>query len=233
MENRNRHSLAIDSHHLQHAFLPSLAEDTSNRVSDHSHPIQSPHHSDAIHQLHTSTFLRPPRPGEQANTLLTHSHPRRRHTGGIARSSNRNASEHTQLSLAPSSHVDANLTTSVASGLLSAGTREDTSEIQSNDFSALQFPTHSLHHDTLTHPTSTTPPGNTAQSLNGQLNGLKLIPNPPDLESWREKLFNVDEAITLTEEQYVLTSFLSFHYTTYTYLIYLANTQVHSFVFYL
>lgn len=32
--------------------------------------------------------------------------------------------------------------------------------------------------------------------------GMKLIPNPPDLQAWRERLFNVDEMITLTEEQY-------------------------------
>jgi glutathione S-transferase len=33
--------------------------------------------------------------------------------------------------------------------------------------------------------------------------GMKMIPNPPDLQAWREKLFNVDETITMTEEQYV------------------------------
>ncbi|APA14640.1 hypothetical protein SS1G_06623 [Sclerotinia sclerotiorum 1980 UF-70] len=30
----------------------------------------------------------------------------------------------------------------------------------------------------------------------------KIIPNPPNLEAWREKLFNVDEMITLSEEEY-------------------------------
>lgn len=33
--------------------------------------------------------------------------------------------------------------------------------------------------------------------------GMKLVPNPPDLDAWRERLFNVNETITLTEEQYV------------------------------
>jgi glutathione S-transferase len=37
----------------------------------------------------------------------------------------------------------------------------------------------------------------------GQFEGLKLIPNPPHLDEWREKLFHVDETITLTEDQYV------------------------------
>ncbi|KAI9768336.1 MAG: Glutathione S-transferase U1 [Geoglossum simile] len=36
----------------------------------------------------------------------------------------------------------------------------------------------------------------------GHLDGLKLIPNPPNLQEWREKLFNVNEIITLTEEEF-------------------------------
>jgi hypothetical protein len=46
----------------------------------------------------------------------------------------------------------------------------------------------------------------------GHLEGLKLVPNPPNLQEWREKLFNVNEIITLTEEECVPygMSFLSF-----------------------
>lgn len=40
-------------------------------------------------------------------------------------------------------------------------------------------------------------------SFAGQLQGMKLIPNPPDLEYWRNRLFHVDEVITMSEEQYV------------------------------
>ncbi|KAF7170098.1 hypothetical protein CNMCM5623_002647 [Aspergillus felis] len=36
----------------------------------------------------------------------------------------------------------------------------------------------------------------------GGLKDMKLVPDPPDLEYWREKLFNVDETITLTEDQF-------------------------------
>ncbi|KAF1831852.1 hypothetical protein BDW02DRAFT_605319 [Decorospora gaudefroyi] len=39
-------------------------------------------------------------------------------------------------------------------------------------------------------------------SNHGQFQNLKLIPHPPDLEEWREKLFHVDDMITLTEEQF-------------------------------
>ncbi|KAJ5637931.1 hypothetical protein N7490_007810 [Penicillium lividum] len=36
----------------------------------------------------------------------------------------------------------------------------------------------------------------------GQLTGMKLIPDPPDLEYWRHRLFHADDVITLTEEQF-------------------------------
>ncbi|KAJ6171109.1 hypothetical protein N7470_000176 [Penicillium chermesinum] len=45
--------------------------------------------------------------------------------------------------------------------------------------------------------------GAESPSFAGHLQGMKLVPNPPDLEYWRDKLFHVDETITLTEEQYV------------------------------
>ena len=38
----------------------------------------------------------------------------------------------------------------------------------------------------------------------GQFEGLKIIPHPPDLQAWREKLFDVDDTIVLTEDQWVL-----------------------------
>ena len=37
----------------------------------------------------------------------------------------------------------------------------------------------------------------------GQFEGLKIIPHPPDLQAWRGRLFNVDDTIVLTEDQWV------------------------------
>lgn len=37
----------------------------------------------------------------------------------------------------------------------------------------------------------------------GQLQGMKLVPDPPDLEYWRHRLFHIDEMVTLTEDEYV------------------------------
>lgn len=36
----------------------------------------------------------------------------------------------------------------------------------------------------------------------GELQGFKVVPNPPHLDYWRDRLFNVDEMITLSEEEY-------------------------------
>jgi hypothetical protein len=38
------------------------------------------------------------------------------------------------------------------------------------------------------------------QRSNGQLSS-KIVVDPPDLETWRDKLFNVDDMIVLTHEQ--------------------------------
>lgn len=35
----------------------------------------------------------------------------------------------------------------------------------------------------------------------GHFGNLKIVPNPPNLKEWRERLFHVDEMITLTEEE--------------------------------
>ena len=35
----------------------------------------------------------------------------------------------------------------------------------------------------------------------GHFSNMKIVPNPPNLEQWRRRLFDVDEVITLTEEQ--------------------------------
>lgn len=49
--------------------------------------------------------------------------------------------------------------------------------------------------------------GQEVERSNGQLSG-KLVADPPDLEAWREKLFNVDETILLTHEEYDTFDFL-------------------------
>lgn len=42
-----------------------------------------------------------------------------------------------------------------------------------------------------------------AAGFAGQLQGMRLVPDPPNLEYWRQRLFHVDEMITLSEDEYV------------------------------
>ncbi len=45
------------------------------------------------------------------------------------------------------------------------------------------------------------PNGTPAKEIGGHFSGMKAVPNPPDLQQWRHKLFNVKEMITLTEDE--------------------------------
>lgn len=40
-----------------------------------------------------------------------------------------------------------------------------------------------------------------AKETGGHFTGMKAIPNPPDLQEWRQKLFNIKEMITMTEDE--------------------------------
>ena len=42
----------------------------------------------------------------------------------------------------------------------------------------------------------------TPVTSHGQFEGLKMIAHPPSLDEWREKLFHVDDTVTLTEDEY-------------------------------
>lgn len=46
-------------------------------------------------------------------------------------------------------------------------------------------------------------PDGADQKSNGHLS-TKIVVDPPNLAEWRQKLFNVDEMITLSEEEYVI-----------------------------
>lgn len=54
-----------------------------------------------------------------------------------------------------------------------------------------------LQHELDLRPVPVTDGGTTE----GHFSNMKMVPNPPNLEQWRRRLFDVDEVITLTEEQ--------------------------------
>lgn len=62
----------------------------------------------------------------------------------------------------------------------------------------LQTGTSSIHQPGSSRPTAD------SNFSSSNFDGLKLVSNPPDLQRWREKLFNVDELMVLTENEYVV-----------------------------
>lgn len=46
-------------------------------------------------------------------------------------------------------------------------------------------------------------PEHGGEKSDGHFRNLKLVPHPPNLNEWRERLFHVNEMITLTEDEYV------------------------------
>jgi len=56
-----------------------------------------------------------------------------------------------------------------------------------------------LQHELDLRPVPVTDGGTTA----GHFSDMKMVPDPPRLREWRQKLFDVDENITLTEDEYV------------------------------
>ena len=75
-----------------------------------------------------------------------------------------------------------------------------------------------------------------AELKDSHLGGLKIVPNPPDLDAWRGRLFNVDEPVTLTEEQYafsmtrhilgLLKEELNKHYTGFKFISRILTTSI-------
>ena len=47
------------------------------------------------------------------------------------------------------------------------------------------------------------PTTGTGGDTDGHFSNMKIIPDPPNLDVWRHRLFDVDDPITLTEEEYV------------------------------
>lgn len=52
-----------------------------------------------------------------------------------------------------------------------------------------------------------TPENPHGTNVGGHIENAKLVSNPPNLQEWRQKLFDVDEIITLTEDECVLCLF--------------------------
>jgi hypothetical protein len=73
-------------------------------------------------------------------------------------------------------------------------------QAQNNSLTTLPSPSQQFQSDFIELDSGSVDPG--AFTGPGELQGFKVVPNPPHLDYWRDRLFNVDEMITLSEEEY-------------------------------
>ncbi|KAJ5440907.1 Glutathione S-transferase/chloride channel C-terminal [Penicillium cf. griseofulvum] len=72
-------------------------------------------------------------------------------------------------------------------------------QAQNNSLTTLQSPSQPFQSDFIELDSGSVDP--VAFTGPGELQGFKVVPNPPHLDYWRDRLFNVDEMITLSEEE--------------------------------
>ncbi|KAJ5823345.1 Glutathione S-transferase/chloride channel C-terminal [Penicillium robsamsonii] len=73
-------------------------------------------------------------------------------------------------------------------------------QAQNNSLTTMQSPSQPFQPDFIELDTGSVDP--VAFTGPGELQGFKVVPNPPHLDYWRDRLFNVDEMITLSEEEF-------------------------------
>ncbi|KAM5470208.1 putative glutathione transferase [Microsporum audouinii] len=74
-----------------------------------------------------------------------------------------------------------------------------------NDMQFAPFTQHPLPQNMIPHfqtPTHPNIPQAGSSIGEGHFKNMKSIPNPPDLQKWREKLFNVEDTIVMSEEEF-------------------------------
>lgn len=179
-----------DTHTFQ-PFQPAI----ENLERQQQHHLQN-----ANHHTDTPVFIRPPRPGEPTNNLLittpqyqtaSSSSIPRQHRFSNSGGFEINSGEDIMVNRAGHPSLR---DSSIASQVRSTS---DMRNAQLDMLQSEQEPNFALMADI-------------ASKKEDYRKSMKPVPNPPDLDSWREKLFNVDETVTLSEEQYVLSSTLPF-----------------------
>ncbi|KAJ5544860.1 hypothetical protein N7461_007164 [Penicillium sp. DV-2018c] len=178
--------------------------------------------SEAVSQNATHAFIRPPRPDDPANTFLsasqsTQQHPSQHGSPGNevvshlqppGRSPNR-AGLHQSQEFDHATHIRGTLhgaatgqrvaPPSLSPNGLAMGNKAH--QAQNNGLAAtMQSPSQHFQPDL----SGLDSGGADSAHFTGsqELQGFKMVTNPPNLEYWRDRLFNVDEMIILSEEEY-------------------------------
>ncbi|KAL1846534.1 hypothetical protein Plec18167_005352 [Paecilomyces lecythidis] len=185
-----------DPHAFQ-AFPSSIAE-----LQEHQHQQQQ--HQQHLQPGASKSFVRPPRPGEQVDDVSVLAQDQQRHSNNDSNGGGGGVGGQYAAFVPPPRPGQTQLMARNQTPMNNVFQQRDNSQFEM--LHSLEQP---LQHNAIMQlqkegdllgsgggePVAT---GKT----DGHFGGMKLIPYPPDLEEWRERLFNVDETITLTEEQF-------------------------------
>lgn len=220
-------SLADDASHLAAQQPPSPGLDSQSFQPLHSaigNIGQHHHHDNYHHDIQNNTgnastspataFVRRRRPGEQVNTLLISSpeqrtqdeQPQQRRRLSNSRSFepreiSHDCDEYGKTEVSASENLDNNANIDITRPATTTTHSCNLLQTRDSDPEILQPPEQYQQRE----PDFALPIDSAASAgkSDGCFKGTKLVIDPPDLEAWRERLFNVDEMITLSGEQYV------------------------------
>lgn len=163
---------------------------------------EAPHVRHIVNQSNGSGFLRPTQPEDPTSSLL------------IAAQQQRAQQYQTDLTVEQQRQFIENNDLRLR-GITNSANHDHLS-LRNNELRSMAETRH-YHLDMLQTPETPLPQTQQEQNLQFAADnatrsenlqkGLKLVPNPPDLDLWREKLFQVDGTITLSEDQYVFLLF--------------------------
>ena len=173
-------------------------------------PFRPPTETETQLQNATHAFIRPPRSGEPASNFITTSPSTQQHQGhpsnGVAshlqpqgQSCGLDQSQDYNNGVAHAANMSGQMAppASLSQNELAMG--NNAHQAQNNSLT-LQSQGQPFQPDFIELDTGST--DSVAYNGPGELQGFKLVPNPPHLDYWRDRLFNVDEMITLSEEEY-------------------------------
>lgn len=186
-------------------------------------PFRPPTEAESQLQNATHTFIRPPRSGESANNFITPSQSAQHHQlhqghpgNGVAThlqpqgqsSSSLHQSQDYNNGVAHTANMSGPLHGAAAGQMVPPASLSQNElamgsnvhQAQNNSLTTLQSQSQSFQPDFIELEAGSA--DTVSFTGPGELQGFKVVPNPPHLDYWRDRLFNVDEMITLSEEEY-------------------------------
>ena len=228
MDNSNISRFAVNPRQLQPTSLSALADGASSlaatqqALGDPTEPAHTfqPYQSSPpvvnqqgiqnVNPSDTPGFIRPPRPGEPTNNLLLppQHHRTQPYQTTSAIEQQQQLTNGNELRLREASGTGSHDQLGLIARAVQQGPRDNSSvssQLRSTPEMRLDMlvstGSSSIQQQAQQEPSCALAFNKVDKNTDLQ-KGMKLVPDPPDLNLWREKLFHVDETIILSKDQY-------------------------------